>query len=127
LTKKQADHLDQILEACPKLRSLYLLKEEFRTIFEKIKRREKASRFLEKWILKAQNTGDKYLVKFVNTLKKWSEQILNYFIERITNGFVEGTNNALRTTMRMAFGYRNFTNFKLRVLAEFGGYHTNPR
>jgi len=29
--------------------------------------------------------------------------------------------------MRMAFGDRNFANFKLRVLAAFGVYYTNPR
>ncbi|MDY6974135.1 MAG: transposase, partial [Thermodesulfobacteriota bacterium] len=77
-------------------------------------------------ILKAEGTGDKYLTRFLATLSNWQDQILNYFIERITNGFVEGINNALRSTIRMAFGYRNFTNFKLRVLAKLGAFHTNP-
>ena len=83
--------------------------------------------FLHAWILKAERTGDKYLAKFLTTLRNWQEQILNYLIERITNGFVEGINNALRATIRIAFGYRNFADFKLRVLAEFGAFHTNPR
>ncbi|MDY7032346.1 MAG: transposase [Thermodesulfobacteriota bacterium] len=48
-------------------------------------------------------------------------------MKRITNGFVEGINNALRTTIHIAFGYRNFDNFKLRVLEEFGTFHANPR
>ena len=127
LTKKQAEQLDQILEACPQLRTLYLPKEEFRTIFEKIKCRERAARFLDTWCLKAAGTGDKFLAKFVKTFRNWREQILNYFTERITNGFVEGTNNALRGIIRMAFGYRNFTNFNLRVLAGFSIFHANPR
>ncbi|BBO89369.1 ISL3 family transposase [Desulfosarcina ovata] len=127
LSTKQADHLDQILELCPDLRALYLLKEEFRTIFEKVRCREKAARFLDVWCLKAERTGDKYLSKFCKTLKNWREQILNYFIERITNGFVEGTNNSLRAIIRMAFGYRNFNNFRIRVLAGLGDFHTNPR
>jgi transposase len=119
LSSEQEDQLSNILKLCPDLGRLYLLKEEFRTIFEKVKRREKAARFLDAWILKAELTGDKYLAKFVNTLRNWRNEILNYFIERITNGFVEGLNNALRATIRMAFGYRNFHNFKLRVLAQF--------
>jgi transposase len=127
LSKKQADQLNQILELCSELRTVYLLKEEFRTIFEKIKCKEKAARFLDTWCLKAKRTGDKYLAKFISTLRNWRDQILNYFIERITNGFVEGTNNSLRAIMRMAFGYRNFDNFKLRALAGFGDFHANPR
>ena len=127
LPAAQADHLDEILKMCPDLRTLYLLKEEFRTIFEKIRCREKAARFLDAWILKAKLTGNKYLSKFVATFKNWREEILNYFIERITNGFVEGLNNGLRTMTRTAYGYRNFVNFKLRALSQFGGFHVNPR
>ena len=127
LSSDEEDRLNQILTLCPDLRTLYLLKEEFRSIFEKVTCREKAARFLHAWILKAERTGDKYLARFLNTLRNWKDQILNYFVERITNGFVEGINNALRSTIRVAFGYRNFTNFKLRVLAEFGAFHTNPR
>ena len=127
LSALQEDQLNKILELCPELRTLYLLKEEFRCIFEKIHCREKAARFLSAWILKANFTGNKYLAKFVTTLRNWWEEILNYFIERVTNGFVEGLNGALRTIIRIAFGYRNFLNFKLRVFAELGPFHTNPR
>lgn len=127
LSRKQSDQLDQILELCPELRTMYLLKEEFRTIFEKVKCRDKAALFLDAWYLKAARTGDKYLAKFLITFRNWRSQILNYFIERITNGFVEGTNNSLRAIIRMAFGYRNFHNFRLRALAGFSEFHTNPR
>ncbi len=111
LSPKETEHLDNILKTCPDLRSLYLLKEEFRTVFEKIHCREKAARFLDAWVLKAKPTGNKYLLKFVATFKNWREEILNYFTERITNGFVEGLNNGLRTMIRSAYGYRNFANF----------------
>lgn len=127
LSPKQTEQLDKILKMCPDLRILYLLKEEFRTIFEKIRCREKAARFLDAWMNKAKLTGDKYLAKFVATFKNWREEILNYFFERITNGFVEGLNNGLRTMTRMAYGYRNFLNFRTRALAQFAGFHVNPR
>ena len=127
LLPDQTDHLDKTLILCPDLRILYLLKEEFRTIFEKIHCREKAARFLDVWVLKAERASDKYLSKFVATFKNWREQILNYFIERITNGFVEGLNNGLRTKIRTAFGFRNFANFGTRAFAQFAGFHVNPR
>jgi len=120
LTEKEALKLAEVLAACPELRTLYLLKEEFRLIFEKVQDRDQAARFLRAWIYKAQRTGDKYLLKFVATLLNWWEEILNYFIERVTNGFVEGMNRAIRAIIRRACGYRNFDNFRLQVLAEHG-------
>ena len=78
LSPKETAHLDNILKTCPDLRALYLLKEEFRTIFEKIHCREKAARFLDAWVLKAKRTGNKYLLKFVATFKNWRKEILNY-------------------------------------------------
>jgi transposase len=125
LTSKKEDH--QILKSCQDIRAAYLLREEFHTIFEKVKSREQAALFIDAWILKAEPTVDKFIGKFIGTLKNWRDQILNYFIERISNGFVEGTNNALRVIIRTVFGHRNFGNFKLRVLAGFGAFHDNPR
>ena len=120
LSEKEALKLAEVLAACPELRTLYLLKEEFRLIFEKVRDRDQAARFLRVWIYKAQRTGNKYLLKFVATLLNWWEEILNYFIERVTNGFPEGMNRAIRAIIRRACGYRNFGNFRLQVLAEHG-------
>jgi len=120
LSDKEAAKLAAVLEACPQLRALYRLKEEFRQIFNKIRDRDQAIRFLNVWIYKVQLTQDKFLLKFVNTLRNWWDQILNYFLERITNGFVEGINRAIRSIIRRACGYRNFHNFRLQVLAEHG-------
>ena len=58
--------------------------------------------------------------ELLHTLDNWREEILNYFDYRITNGFVEGKNNRIKTIKRMAYGYRNMDNFRLRILA------TNP-
>ena len=127
LSASEEAQLTRLLNLCPELRTLYLLKEEFRSIFDKVHDRHQAERFLSAWILKAGWTGNKYLAKFVITLRNWWEQILNYFIERITNGFVEALNGVLRAMMRMAFGYRNFHNFRLRAFAELGAFHANVR
>jgi len=126
LKENEQAQLNKILDLCPQLRTLYLLKEEFRAIFEKVHCRDKARKFLAAWVLKAQYTGNKFLKKFVTTVNNWREEILNYFIERITNGFVEGLNGALRNIIRTAFGYRNFVNFRLRLFAQYS-FPTNPR
>lgn len=120
LSSSDERQLCDILDICHKLRTLYLLKEDFRQIFEKVKTRDQAERFLRVWKLRALNTGNKFLAKFVNTLQNWWEQILNYFLEGITNGFVEGLNGAIRSIIRRAFGYRNFQDFRFQVFAEQG-------
>jgi len=126
LTEKEEGRLLKIMDLCLEIRTIYLLKEEFRLIFEKSKDRGRAERYLRAWKFKALNVGDNFMKKFVSTLENWQEQILNYFIERITNGFVEGMNGAIRIIIRRAFGYRNFKSFRLQVLAEHS-FHTNPR
>ena len=123
LSTEEEARLTTLLASHPELRELYLLKEEFRCIFEKVRSRDKASQFLKAWVYKAQMTGNLFLLRFVGTLKNWWNEILNYFVERVTNGFVEGLNNSIRNIIRTAFGYRNFENFRLRVFAEHGVPH----
>lgn len=123
LSEGEEARLVNVLAQHPELRELYLLKEEFRCIFERVRSRDKASLFLKAWIYKAQVTGNPFLQQFVGTLKNWWDEILNYFLERVTNGFVEGLNNSIRHIIRTAFGYRNFENFRLRVFVEHGVPH----
>jgi transposase len=120
LTPEEEARLRVILEASPELRTLYLLKGEFRLIYEKTYDRQQAERFLRAWVWKAEHTGDRFLLKFVKTLRNWWDEILNYFNDRVTNGFVEGINRAIRTIINRAYGYRNFENFRLQVLAQHG-------
>jgi len=120
LTEEQAQQLQVALAADADLRTAYLLKEEFYLIFERIHDREQARRFLMAWVFKVQQTNNRYLLAFVKTLRNWWQQILNYFDERISNGFVEGMNRAIRAIIWRAYGFRNFDNFKLQILAELG-------
>jgi len=112
--------LQAVLDAFPDLRTAYLLKEKFRTIADKIKDRQQAERFLRVWVYEAQASGLPQVLKFTKTLKNWWNEFLNYFNEGITSGVVEGLNNAIRGTIRRAFGYHVFENFRLHVMVEHG-------
>lgn len=112
--------LEQMYALSPQLKQLHQLKEAFRTISETDHSREQACQHLEAWIVQVEASGVKSLGKFVQTLRHWWEQILNYFSERLTSGLVEGLNNRLKLIKRRAFGYRNFEHFRLRVLEECG-------
>ncbi len=89
-------------------------------ICNKITDRKQAERFLRVWCYKAEATGSRYLGKFVKTLRNWWEEFLNYFNAGTTQGFVEGTNRAIRGIINRAFGFRNFANFRLQILVELG-------
>jgi transposase len=94
------------------------LKEEFRDIFL-TEMREEGEKLLEKWVEAVNKSGCKSLAKFTKTLKNWWEYILNYFDNRVTNGFIEGVNTKLRTLNRKAYGYGCFFMYRLRMLISF--------
>lgn len=120
LKPEEEAKLQAALDAFPELRTAYLLKETFRTIADKIQDRQQAARFLRAWVWEARASGIAPLVKFTQTLQNWWEEFLNYFNEGFSSGVVEGLNNAIRGTIRRAYGYHVFENFRLHVMVEHG-------
>ena len=120
LKPEEESQLQAVLAAFPELRTAYLLKEKFRTIADKIHDRHRAEQFLRAWIYEAHASGLPQLIKFTKTLHNWWHEFLNYFNEGFTSGVVEGLNNAIRGTIRRAFGYHVFENFRLHVMVEHG-------
>jgi len=111
--------LNQLFYHYPELKKAWIFKESFRTWYKQTDR-SRAEEMLE--LLEGKiASGSLYEFKeLLHTFANWREEILNYFDYRITNGFVEGKNNRIKTIKRMAYGYRNMDNFRMRILA------TNP-
>lgn len=120
LKPEEETKLQTALDAFPELRTAYLLKERFATIANKIKDRSQAELFLQAWVYETQASGIAQLVKFTQTLLHWWNEFLNYFNEGFTSSVVEGLNNAIRGTIRRAFGYHVFQHFRLHVMVEHG-------
>ena len=118
LTEEEQDRLEAAFECFPQLEQCYFLKETFRLWFDQFHSLEKAERFLGFWIEQAEALQNRYLDRFLKTLCRWKDKILNYFRCGVTNGLVEGMNHAIRQIMRRAYGYSNFQHFRLRVLVE---------
>jgi len=117
----EKERLGQLFSHYPELRRAWVLKEGFRTWYREPNR----SSAEEKLELLEQTIANSALPEFkelLHTLTNWREEILNYFDYRITNGFVEGKNNRIKTIKRMAYGYRNMNNFRMRILASNPGY-----
>jgi len=107
--------LNELFYRYPELGRAWVLKESFRGWYRETNR----SRAEERLRSLEDTISNDYLPEFkelLHTLDNWRQEILNYFDCRITNGFVEGKNNRIKTIKRMAYGYRNMDNFRLRIL-----------
>ncbi|MEZ5383169.1 MAG: transposase [Microthrixaceae bacterium] len=54
------------------------------------------------------------------TLQRWSHQIAAWHGSCVTNGPTEAVNNLLKRIKRVAFGFRNFANYRIRALLYAG-------
>ncbi|RGI30883.1 hypothetical protein DXC12_04605 [Melissococcus sp. OM08-11BH] len=57
----------------------------------------------------------------IRTLKKHLPRINNTFKFPFSNGPLEGTINKIKLIKRIAYDYRNFQNYKYRILLSFQG------
>ena len=65
------------------------------------------------------------------TLRRWREEILAYFTTGgVSNGGTEAINGVIEKTRRLAHGFRNFTNYRIRILLAADGsrpYRRSPK
>ena len=115
----EQERLSQLFCRYTELKKAWMFKESFRAWYKEIDR-SRAGERLESLVERIEDDSLPEFKGLLHTLGNWRKEILNYFDYRITNGFVEGKNNRIKTIKRMAYGYRNIGNFRLRILA------TNP-
>ena len=60
------------------------------------------------------------------TLKERAQGLLNYFEHRITNALCEGFNSKIQQLKAAARGFRNFDNYRVRILFFCGSLHLSP-
>ena len=60
--------------------------------------------------------------KFLNTLTHWFDEITNYFINRLSSGFVEGFNNKVKVLKRRCYGILNSRHLFQRLWLDLNGY-----
>ena len=58
--------------------------------------------------------------RLARTLRNWFESIVAWHRARVSNGPTEGMNNLLKRVKRVAFGFTNFDNFRIRALLYAG-------
>ena len=122
LTEPEQAELAVLQERFPLLGRLRQQRERLRELFEDpgLHTAAAGAKRLRVWMQEARALGLQALDSFCKTLENWLEKIANYFVNRASNGRVEGFNTGLRAILWRAFGMLNFTHFRLRVLDRFG-------
>ena len=115
LSLEEKEKLESILNCSRRLREAYELKEKFRAIYECSQTLEVGRPLMEVWVEQAS----KLYNESIKTIKNHFDGICNYFIDRTTSGVMEGINNKIKLIKRQAYGFTNFENLRIRLLACF--------
>jgi transposase len=103
------------LEDYPDLRAVYFAKEAMHRLYRcrGYTKAKRSFRNLVDWLALSKVPE---LQRLRKTLLNWQTEILNYFKTRLTNARTEGLNNVAKSIIKRSYGFRNFSNYRLRVL-----------
>jgi transposase len=83
--------------------------------------RRRAERRLLRWFTTVAEHEVPELLRLARTLDMWREELLAYFdTGGVSNGPTEAVNGLIKKIKRIGHGYRNFTNYRLRLLLYCG-------
>ena len=122
LSTTQKSTLKAFLEANPIIAAAYDFKEKLCKLLNNKKRTKKQClsliRELKHCMEQMRNEATKHFQALAKTLSNWFEPIIRMFRFSKNNGITEGFHRKIKGIQRRGYGYRNFQNYKLRVLVE---------
>ena len=110
--KVKAQKLEQVLKEYPEIKLLWDLKNKVHG-FYRCKTLETATQSWKALLsfLKQHKALHPEFTDLKKTFLNWETEILNYFIYRTTNAYIEGLNNRIETFKRKRWGFRNKESF----------------
>jgi transposase len=120
--RTHAEHvqLDTLLRANQALFTVYVLKEDLRTLWE-TRDPAVARHWWKGWYLRACESGIPALVRFAHRLARVADYVINHARYPLHTSLLEGINNKIKVMKRMAYGYRDEEYFFLKIRAAFPG------
>jgi transposase len=101
----------------PQVKEVYEYKEAMRRVY-KSKGIAMATRVLNNLLEKMKSSKNELVLSLRKTIVTWKNEILNYHLQRISNGRTEGFNRKAKLIQRRAYGLKNFKNYRLCLLNE---------
>jgi transposase len=121
LSDEQQANLSTYLAEYPVLQALYAAKQTLvRFMLLKMLTAHRARAKLPAYLELLEQLRDSPLRTLANTLTSWMAPIIAMWRFTKTNGITEGFHNKMEMISRRAFGFRNFENYRLRVLTHCG-------
>ena len=108
-------------EHYPVLKQAWLIKEKIIQMYRAPTQVSAEQRFADIIMLLDTCDSNHYLSVLRKTLKQWQQPILNYFLNRTTNGFTEGCHTKIKMIKRVSYGFRNLNNYIAKITLAF--YH----
>jgi len=112
--------MEMLIKSDKRLYRAYLLKEGLRIVFKYTY--DGAADALDKWLKWAQRCRIKEFVELGQKIKRHKEAILATIKHGLSNARIEATNNKIKVTIRMGYGYRNIDNLIALVRLKCGGF-----
>ncbi len=107
----------------PLLKKSYHLQNKLTAIFNQLISQKQAKRKIKQWIKAVEKSELTCFNTFIKTLNKLWDEILNYFINRLNSGFVEGLNNKIKVLKRRCYGIFNTENLFQRISIDLSLNH----
>jgi transposase len=122
LTPDDRQKLRRLFTYAPQLKLAYTFREELTAIFEMPLTAAQARTRLLKWAAKVSCSALTGFDTFLTTLHNWLDEIVNYFVNRLSSGFVEGLNNKIKTIKRRCYGITRVITLFQRLYLDLEGY-----
>lgn len=116
---RRLDLIFKKYERYPILKQAWIIKEQVIHMYRAHSRKEAEKRFNHVMMLLETPEYSRYLATLKRTFKKWRTPILNYFINKTTNGFTEGCHTKIKMIKRVSYGFRNINNYIAKVTLAF--------
>ena len=110
-TMRERDVVNYLLDQDTTLKETYEL---YQDLLHAMKT-SKPDKFIE-LCKNAPDTISSYMKTSIKSILKNEAGVKNSMIYDYSNGVIEGTNNLIKVIKRIAFGYRSFISFKIRIL-----------
>jgi len=124
LKPEQRERLELYFQKNPPIRIIYEAKEELCALLNIKSQTKRACRPLAgtllDWIERLRSTPFKPFQTLAETLDSWKEEIARMWRFTKNNGITEGFHTKMEMIQRRAYGFRNFNNYRLRVIVLCG-------
>jgi transposase len=122
LTTEERRLLRLLFRYSPQLKQAYDLQQQLTAIFDQHLSLAAAKTKIRAWLKRIATSGLRCFDPFLNTLGRWWNEILNFFVNRENSGFVEGLNNKLKVLKRRCYGLFNLNHLFQRIFLDLEGY-----